>query len=121
MVNSAGQRSSFIVRARAFARLGGLPASAARRTWVDLDPQDPEQADQALAFVRAVAVDPRLREAVEISSRSLGALLDVVAAGRPVAPAQVRRAVLSAAKYLIRGATRATPFGLMSGIGVARF
>lgn len=118
---SAGvQASSFTVRPRAFARLSGLAASTTRRTWLDLDPHDPEQTEAAVAFVRAVAADERLREAVDVSSTSLGAVLDAVEAGRAMTHSQVRRAVLSTAKYLIRAATRATPFGLMSGIGVAR-
>ena len=77
----------------------------------------------ALADVRrrlsAAVADPLLREAVAVSSPSLGRLLDEIAAERPVPGKRLRRAARAVSRYGRRMTDRATPFGLMAGVAVA--
>ena len=72
-------------------------------------------------FLTTVAADPAISEAITVSSESLAIVLDRLVAGEPVRPKRLRRAALSAARYLSRMSSRATPFGLMAGVTSARF
>ncbi len=88
----------------------------------------PGERRQLVGLLRRAAADPLVREAVTVSSTSLGGLLDRVAgdpadaaqAGLPDLPG-LRRAVRALTAYRIRMATRPTPFGLMAGVSAAGF
>ncbi len=84
-------------------------------------PGDPGERRELVEHLRRAAADPLVREAVTVSSASLGAVLDRVAAGvLPDLPG-LRRAVRALTAYRIRMATRPTPFGLMAGVATAGF
>ncbi|TQK42317.1 thiopeptide-type bacteriocin biosynthesis protein [Streptomyces sp. SLBN-118] len=58
--------------------------------------------------------------AVTAASPDLASRVDQICAGRPLPDPDVRRAVLSVLRYLLRARTRATPFGLFAGVAAAR-
>ncbi|MFF5106095.1 lantibiotic dehydratase [Streptomyces sp. NPDC000134] len=58
--------------------------------------------------------------AVTAASPDLANRVEQVCAGRPLSDATVRRTVLAVLRYLLRARTRATPFGLFSGVAAAR-
>lgn len=69
------------------------------------------------AVVSEPLADPRIRLAIAVGSRSLLAALDRAAAsGQPD-----RQAESKLLRYLIRMATRPTPYGLFAGVGLASF
>lgn len=72
-------------------------------------------------FLAKVASDPVVREAVAVSSDSLAATLDKVVSGAAVEPKKLRKAALSAIRYMSRMTLRTTPFGLMAGVAAVRF
>src|SRR3954470_18042565 len=103
-------------------RMSALPADRARPTWRDLDLSiDDTDSDAVRAYVAEIAADPVAREAIAISSASLTHTIDAVLAGRPVEPKKLRRAALAVTRYLLRAATRATPFGTLAGVAPAAF
>ncbi|WP_405883164.1 lantibiotic dehydratase [Streptomyces sp. NBC_01136] len=77
--------------------------------------------DELLAFIRDALAHEAVREAVAVSAPSLADLLDRVLDGTPVRRTQVRKAVMSLSRYLIRAGTRSTPFGLLAGVAPVRF
>jgi thiopeptide-type bacteriocin biosynthesis protein len=79
-------------------------------------------------YLRRGAADPLVREAVTVSSASLGRVLDRVlnpaadaSAATPPSLAGLRRAVRALTAYRVRMATRPTPFGLMAGVSAVTF
>ncbi len=60
-----------------------------------------------------------IREAVEVASPALGQLLDKIDSGAPVSAKKLHRALLSMTKYVLRMATRSTPFGTLAGVTFA--
>lgn len=79
-------------------------------------PDDPDDAGAVLAFLRAVAADPVLAEAITVSSPSLARTLRDVAGARRLKPAKLRRACFATMSYLSRATHRTTPFGLLAGV-----
>src|SRR5262249_2321847 len=59
-------------------------------------------------------------DAVALASPVLAGQVSKACAGPPVEPRQLRRIVLSVARYVLRMTGRATPFGLFSGIAPGR-
>ncbi|MFI7131186.1 lantibiotic dehydratase [Nonomuraea sp. NPDC050153] len=106
-------KAGFIAADFALLRMGALPAARGQGTRSD-------HGDPA-GYLRTVTADPLVREAIAVSSPSLAHTLDAVHEGRPVEPKKLRRAVVSATRYVLRMATRPTPFGLMAGVAAARF
>jgi thiopeptide-type bacteriocin biosynthesis protein len=98
---------------RVLVRMSVLSADSAARTRSDRD--DP------VGYLRSLIADPLVREAIAVSSPSLTHTLDALEAGRPVDPKKLRRAVVSVSRYVLRMATRATPFGVMAGVSEAHF
>ncbi|RAG83696.1 hypothetical protein DN069_20805 [Streptacidiphilus pinicola] len=93
-----------------------------RNRTVDTEkPVDLTDEPSMLAYLAALTSDPLLREAVDLASPSLGRAFDVALAGDRVSVPKLRSLVLSASRYVLRMTTRATPFGLFSGVTVARF
>ncbi|MFD9812017.1 lantibiotic dehydratase [Streptomyces sp. NPDC059080] len=82
-------------------------------------------ADESASLTRslhALADDPLVREAIEISSPSLaGVVRRVLDDGRSVALPQLRRSVRALTTYRLRMSGRATPFGLIAGVAPVRF
>ncbi|MFC5828151.1 lantibiotic dehydratase [Nonomuraea insulae] len=97
----------------ALLRMSALPADHRHRTRTDQD--DPAR------YLRTLTEDPLVREAIAVSSPSLAHTLDALREGRRVDQKKLRRAVVSATRYVLRMATRPTPFGLMAGVAEARF
>ncbi|MGW3045040.1 lantibiotic dehydratase [Kitasatospora sp. NPDC001159] len=84
-------------------------------------PEAPASPGSDLEQLHAALADPLLREAVAVSSPSLSRVLDLVEAGLPVKPKQLRKAARAVTRYRLRMSDRATPFGLMAGVATARF
>lgn len=84
-------------------------------------PADPGEAGQALDYLRRVAADPVLREAIAVSSATLAGTLDKITEGAPPKAAKLRRAANATMRYLSRMTHRATPFGLLAGVAPVRF
>ena len=105
--------AEFEVADFALLRMSTLPAGRAAQTRTD-------SGDPA-AYLRSITADPLVREAVAVSSPSLARTLDLVHDGRAVDGKKLRRAVVSTTRYLLRMATRPTPFGLMAGVTEVRF
>jgi thiopeptide-type bacteriocin biosynthesis protein len=77
--------------------------------------------DELVAYLRASASDPVLREAIGVSTPSLAQLLDQVVADVPLRSARLRNAALSVARYVIRAGNRSTPFGVLAGVAPLYF
>lgn len=77
--------------------------------------------NELVAYLRASASDPVLREAIGVSTPSLAQLLDQVVAGVPLRSARLRNAALSVARYVIRAGNRSTPFGVLAGVAPLYF
>ncbi|MFL6137260.1 MAG: lantibiotic dehydratase [Frankiaceae bacterium] len=75
---------------------------------------------EPLDLIRHYAQDPVVMEAVEVASPTLGATLQRVMDGEELDPRRVARAALALMRYLVRRSTRATPFGLLAVVGIAR-
>ena len=102
-----------LVRAPAWdARSLGLP-------WPDLTGADATTAAWRGWLDQAWQV-PEVASAVEAASPDLARQVARIRAAGDVPDAAVRRAVLSMLRYLLRGTSRATPFGLLAGIAPAR-
>ncbi|GAA0633675.1 lantibiotic dehydratase [Kutzneria viridogrisea] len=100
----------------AVVRLAALPGTRADLTRVDLAPEQ-EGYEQRLAdYLRDLTKDPLVHEAIEVSSASLAATLAKVHEGRPVDRAKLERAAFAATRYVLRMASRPTPFGLLAGV-----
>jgi len=112
---------SYRATGTALLRIATLPAARAADTWLDLDPADPAQAAELTGYLRRLLADPLLREAIEVSSGSLAGALDRIADGAPTSTPALRRAVFAITRYLLRAATRPTPFGLVAGVTMADF
>ncbi|MFH8986257.1 lantibiotic dehydratase [Streptomyces varsoviensis] len=121
------------------------PAHRALDTCPDVAEGAPDEADRLIDYLRRAAAEPLLREAVSVSSSSLGRVLDRIAAldrpdgsrsdaptpasrpapGPPSPPppsiAELRRAARALTGYRLRMAARCTPFGLMAGVATATF
>jgi thiopeptide-type bacteriocin biosynthesis protein len=113
-------------RARRFlaAEVGLLRAAA--RPWPDVpawpDLTDPTPAgDSWMIWLRAVWANEDIVEAVQHASPELGRQVSALCAADRPDRRDVRRAVLSTARYLRRMAGRATPFGLMAGVAPVSF
>lgn len=70
----------------------------------------------ALAWAQAPVA-----EAVTLASPVLAARVEAICQGQRVRTAQIRRAVLSLARYLVRMRGRATPFGTFAGVAALQF
>lgn len=81
----------------------------------------PESAGHLASYVTDVAADPVVREALDASSASLAGTLTKLEAGVAVPAARLRRAALAVTRYVVRMTSRPTPFGLLAGVGTARF
>lgn len=63
---------------------------------------------------------PMLADAIETASPDLAHQVTRILSDDDLPEASVRRVVVSVLRYLLRGTTRATPFGLLAGVAPAR-
>lgn len=81
----------------------------------------PEDPDRLRDRVVRLAADPVLMAAVRLASPSLADKVRRAVAGEPLKPQRLRRLAVSLAKYQLRMAHRATPFGFFAGVALAGF
>jgi len=79
------------------------------------------QAEAWREWLRAAWACERFAAAVALASPSLASQVERICTDDDVPPRQVRRAVFSVLRYLLRGTSRATPFGLFAGVAPIRF
>ncbi|MEU7041959.1 lantibiotic dehydratase [Streptomyces varsoviensis] len=100
------------------------PAQSLRHaavTHADIVEGDADEISESVGYLRSLARDELLREAVGVSSPSLARRWDEILRGEKDRASDVRRVVRALTAYRLRMATRCTPFGLMAGVAVARF
>ncbi|KAB2339290.1 lantibiotic dehydratase [Actinomadura rudentiformis] len=101
----------------AIVRMSALPAGSL----APAPPDDLASPEAMRRYLREVAADPGVREAIAVSSAGLDGALHKVMSGAGMSTAGLRRAVLATTRYLSRMTHRPTPFGLMAGVTRARF
>ncbi|TLQ46067.1 lantibiotic dehydratase [Streptomyces marianii] len=114
MASSTAFRAGKTALLRAVAR-PGLPLSPCP----DLDDPSPRGAAARLAWLREVWCEEDVAEALEHASPALASQVRVLCSSGAPAARDVRRAVASVARYLLRAEHRATPFGLFAGVAPA--
>lgn len=72
-------------------------------------------------YLRSLAADPLLREAVALASPSLSGQWQRALAGEELPARDLARMARGLTRYALRAAHRCTPFGLMAGVGLASF
>lgn len=87
--------------------------------WPDLDQE--ACIEEACRWITEMWADSLVAEAVAVASPSLAARISDIRAGRRPHPAQIRRALVALARYLVRMRGRATPFGLFAGVTSLRW
>ncbi|AXK37819.1 lantibiotic dehydratase [Streptomyces armeniacus] len=95
-----------------------LSRAGAVGTYADVDPRDP---DQVRRYVDGLAADEGVAEALAVSSPSLSRSVEAVRGEVPLKPKALRKLALSATRYVLRAASRATPFGLLAGVAPVAF
>ncbi|KPC60759.1 lantibiotic dehydratase [Streptomyces chattanoogensis] len=96
------------------------PAYRAREAVVDIPEGGDDEAARLTGHLLDLASDAQFREAIAVSSTALTHSWDAALAGTERQVTDLRRAVRALTAYRSRMATRATPFGLMAGVAVAR-
>jgi len=89
--------------------------------WPDLTGGTSEHVAQWRCWLEQVWAQDAIAAAVEVASPVLAGRVREVCAGYEQRARQVRRAVVSVVRYLLRMTSRATPFGLFAGVAPARF
>jgi len=89
------------------------------RPWPDLD-IDPG-VEPWCTWIEQVWAQSGVAEAIAVASPALASRVEALRDGLRPDSAQVRRMVLSLARYLVRMRGRATPFGLFAGVAPIRF
>ncbi len=87
--------------------------------WPDLD--DKSEIDRWHAWLGEVWAQAPVAEAIAMASPALADRVEAVCAGLRPEAGQVRRMVMSVARYLVRMRGRATPFGAFAGVAPLRF
>lgn len=87
----------------------------------DLDDRLPGAAAAQAMWLRAVWANEDLVETLQHSSPALATQVQSLCTGQRPDPRDLRRAVLSVIRYLLRAQHRATPFGLFAGVTTATF
>ncbi|RPF39387.1 lantibiotic dehydratase [Streptomyces sp. TLI_185] len=114
MASSTGYRAGKTALVRAVAR-PELPLPP----WPDLDDPSPHNAATRLAWLRKAWSNEDLVEALEHASPALASQVRTLCSSGNPATRDVRRAIASVARYLLRAEHRATPFGLFAGVTTA--
>ncbi|MEU1779093.1 lantibiotic dehydratase [Streptomyces abikoensis] len=98
-------------------RMSTLPAHSFRDGWRESLEDAPDE--RIAEYVRELAGDPVLREAVEIASESLADSLDRIEKGTLPSRKRLLRIAASLTKYALRISGRPTPFGTFAAVGTA--
>lgn len=114
MASSTAFRAGKTALLRAVAR-PELPVSPCP----DLDDPSPRSAAARLAWLREVWSEEDMAEALEHASPALASQVRALCSSGTPAARDVRRAVASVARYVLRAEHRATPFGLFAGVASA--
>lgn len=101
-------------RGVAMLRAAADPLPQPNQTWPDLSDMD-----GCRAWLKAVWARRGFADAVRVASPGLADRLDQIVDGSPSDDKQVRRATMSAVRYLVRSTSRQTPFGLFAGVATA--
>jgi lantibiotic biosynthesis protein len=97
------------------------PDGLAWAPWPDLTGGTGDQVAQWRCWLARVWAQDSIAEAIEVASPVLARRIREVCDGRRHQARQVRRMVVSVARYLLRMTSRATPFGLFAGVAPVRF
>lgn len=100
-------------------RAARAPLQDTPHRWPDLS----AEADVAgwRAWLVEVWSHEQTAEAVSLASPSLARRVEEIRAGRCARPKEIRRAVVSLVRYLLRETGRPTPFGLFAGVAPVSF
>ncbi|GDY51992.1 hypothetical protein SVIO_026150 [Streptomyces violaceusniger] len=82
---------------------------------------DPQDRNDVRRYIDALNADGRLEEALAISSPSLHRAVETLRGDTPMRPTALRKLALSATRYVLRAASRPTPFGLLAGVAPVAF
>ncbi|MBB5871913.1 thiopeptide-type bacteriocin biosynthesis protein [Allocatelliglobosispora scoriae] len=96
------------------------PNSLDLPAWPRLSGDAAQQSDAWRAWLASVWSQPWVVEAVEIASPDLARDIARTISGHGPKPSEVRRLVVSLARYLLRAASRPTPFGIFAGAAATR-
>ncbi|TDC97254.1 lantibiotic dehydratase [Actinomadura sp. 7K507] len=99
-------------------RAASSPAGSAPSAWPDLV-GDPDPGGWR-AWLQHVWQGPTAA-AIRTASRSLARRVEAICAGEPVPVKDMRRAVVSVVRYVLRETSRPTPFGLFAGVADVEF
>ncbi len=102
-------------------RVATLSLGADVPPWPDLNGCTSEHVARWRRWLDEVLAQDEIASAVGVASPVLAARVREVCAGRLWQPRQVRRVVVSVARYVLRMSSRATPFGLFAGVAPALF
>ncbi|WP_051879132.1 lantibiotic dehydratase [Streptomyces sp. NRRL B-24720] len=80
------------------------------------DAQGSPTSDELIAYIQSITRSEAFREAVEVSSSSLGDMLRRVETGPVPGRKRLLGAALSLTRYMLRATGRPTPFGLQAGV-----
>jgi hypothetical protein len=104
----------------ALIRAPAYPSGSGEQPWPDLAADTPADLQRTRLWVGQAWAHPDVADAIEAASPSLAGQIEAIIAGDEMTPRHQLRAALSLARYLLRLRHRATPFGLLAGIAVAR-
>ncbi|MGH3914821.1 MAG: lantibiotic dehydratase, partial [Pseudonocardiaceae bacterium] len=102
-------------------RVAALPSGVDVPPWPDFTGTTSEHVAQWCHWLQQVWACEAVAAAVEVASPVLARRVGAVCAGHEQRARQVRRAVVSVVRYLLRMTSRATPFGLFAGVAPVRF
>ncbi|MGH3868279.1 MAG: lantibiotic dehydratase [Pseudonocardiaceae bacterium] len=105
----------------AVVRVATHPSGLIVSPWPDLTGTTSEHVARWRCWLQQVWAFEAVATAIEVASPVLAGRVGAVCAGREQRVRQVRRAVVSVVRYLLRMTNRATPFGLFAGVTPARF
>lgn len=106
----------------AIVRAAQLPSSTVDDVgWPDFSGDTDEHVVQWRAWLQRVWCVAEFASAVQTASPGLARHVDTVCQQPHRSARDVRRAVVSVVRYLVRATSRATPFGLFAGVAGARF
>ncbi|MFB4193388.1 lantibiotic dehydratase [Streptomyces carpaticus] len=90
--------------------------------WPDLTATSEGHAERWRGWLQQVWANEQVAQAVEVASPSLSRRINQTVEGpQRSSPRQIRRAMVSMTRYLLRMTSRATPFGLFAGVAPVRF
>ncbi|TQF02697.1 lantibiotic dehydratase [Kitasatospora acidiphila] len=97
-------------------RVAMLPRPSAGAGEVDL--RDP---DQVADYLDELTADPRVLEAIAVANMPLYTSVAAIRARAAVRPRTLAKTALATTRYVLRGASRPTPLGLLAGVAPVAF